>query len=437
MNRRAGMIARPFPISHLLRKGETMKKLLLLLLSLGLLLASACAPAPAELPLDTVRNDILHTIGSENATLINSRTLYTFYGITAEDCVEMAGFQKMQGIFPDECVMIRAADRDAAERVENAFRQRLDQVLAQSRDYDPEGYAMAKECRVMTDGLYVRFFLSSQQETMEEIYTAYRKGESRPVPPAPATPTPRPTPEPTPMPEPEPEATPEPTPEPWPRSGKVPETPRADDSWFDDVIFIGDSVENIFSSYIYYIRGNGEPNCFGKATLFTAPNFSWHLAVQEAGPGLYFPIYNGRTMSVEDAVEASGAKKVLIGMGMNDIALVGLEKTMGYVDEQIRRIQEKTPEVTIYLMSMTPRPAGYDGSNMPNALIREFNALLLQYAEEHGLYYLDCYEALADEKGELPIDHCADPYTIAVHPSYAGCAVWLEYLYTHAIPDEE
>ena len=32
---------------------------------------------------------------------------------------------------------------------------------------------------------------------------------------------------------------------------------------------------------------------------------------------------------------------------------------------------------------------------------------------------------------------CADPHGLAVHPSYAGCAVWLEYLYTHAIPDEE
>ena len=47
------------------------------------------------------------------------------------------------------------------------------------------------------------------------------------------------------------------------------------------------------------------------------------------------------------------------------------------------------------------------------------------------------YIALADEKGELPFEHCADPYGLAVHPSYAGCAVWLEYLYTHAIPDKE
>lgn len=404
-----------------------MKHLFCIFLALWMLCVCGCGAAAVELPLDTIRNDILYSIGEENTALLDSRSLHALYGIAPEDCAEMAGFQKMQGIIPEECVMIRAADQAAADRVAAALQQRLEQVLAQSRDYDPEGYAMAEKSRVEADGLYVRFFLSARRDVMEDIYAAYRRGESRPVPPVPATPTPRPTPSPT----------PEPTPEPWPTSGKVPETPRADDSWFDDAIWIGDSVENILASYVYYLRANGEPNCLGNITFFTAPNFSWHLAVQPEGPKQFFPVYNGRFMTVEDAVEASGAKKVLIGMGMNDIAFLGLEATMGYVDEQLSRILEKTPDVTIYLMGMTPRPAGYDNYDMPNALIREFNDLLLQYAEEHGLYYLDSYEALADEKGELPFEHCADPYGLAVHPSYAGCAVWLEYLYTHAIPDKE
>ena len=412
-----------------------MKKFFLLLLALWMFFTSGCGSVPDELPLDTIRNDILHSAEAEDATLLNARMLESFYGISPEDCADMAGFHRMRGIFSDECVLIRAADKAAAERVEDALQQRLEQVLAQSRDYDPEGYAIARESRVEIDGLYVRFFLSSQREMMEEVYAAYRKGETRPVPPTPAVPTPKPTPTPTPAPTPEP--TPEATPKPWPASGKVPETPRADDSWFDDVIWVGDSVENNLASYVYYLRANGEPDCLGKITFFTAPNFSWHLAVQPEGPEQYFPVYNGRFMTVEDAVEACGAGKVLIGMGMNDIAFLGLETTMGYVDEQIGRILRKTPEVTIYLMGMTPRPAGYDNYDMPNALIREFNTLLLQYAEEHGFYYLDIYEALADEKGELPYEHCADPHGLAVHPNYAGCAVWLEYLYTHAIPDEE
>ena len=406
-----------------------MKKMIILLALL--LLCSGCAANAAEPDLVTVRNDILHTLNVENALLLDHRQLRTSYGIEAADCADMAGYQLTLGIFPDECVMIRAADKAAAERVTAALQQRLDQVLAQSRDYDAEGYAMASDCRVECEGLYVRFFLSSRQQEMEDIWQAYRRGEERSAPPAPPTPTPKPTPVPT------PEPTPEPTPRPWPDFGKVPETPRADDSWFDDVIWIGDSVENNLASYVYYLRANGETERLGNITFFTAPNFSWHLAVQPEGPEQFFPVYNGRFMTVEDAVEACGAKKVMIGMGMNDIAFIGLEKTMVCVDEQIRRIQEKTPDVTIYLMGMTPRPAGYDNYDMPNALIREFNSLLLAYAEEHELYYLDSYEALADEKGELPYEHCADPHGLAVHPSYAGCAVWLEYLYTHAIPDEE
>lgn len=410
-----------------------MKRLLLPLLVLSLLFCTACAPTAEELPLTTIRDDILHSLSARDAVFLTGRSLYSYYGIEAEDCADMAAYQLTQGLFPDECVMIRAVNKDAAKRVEAALQQRLQQVLAQSRDYDAEGYAMAQSCRVETDGLYLRFFLSQRHEEMEAIYQAYRKGESRPLPPAPVTPTPKPTPTPVPTPTPTPEA----TPVPWPSSGKVPETPRADHSWFDDVIWVGDSVEMNFNYYVNYERIHGRPELFGKATFFAAPNFSWHLAIQPQGPQQFFPVYNGQFMTVEDAVVACGAKKVLIGMGVNDVALIGLEKTMEYVDLQLTRIVEKAPEATIYLMGMIPRPAGYDNYDISNALIREFNGMLLRYAEEHGHYYLDSYEALADEKGELPYEHCADPEGLAVHPSFAGCAVWLDYLYTHAIPDEE
>lgn len=406
-----------------------MKKLFFLLALL--LFFAGCGRESAAPDLVTVRNDILHSIRAESPLLMNHRSPMANYGIDANDCAEMAGFQLTRGIFPDECVMIRATDEEAARRVEAALQQRLDQVLAQSRDYDAESYAMAKDCRVLCDGLYVCLFLSQQRQLMDEIWQAYRSGEARPAPPPPATPTPKPTPLPT------PEPTPEPTPRPWPSCGKVPETPRADHSWFDDVIWVGDSIENNFHYYVNYTRNNGQPEIFGKATFFAAPNFSWHLAVQPEGPEEFFPVYEGRFMTVEDAVEACGANKVLIGMGMNDIAFLGLERTMEYVDLQLTRILEKTPHVTIYLMGMTPRPAGYDNYDLSNALIRDFNALLLSYAEEHGHYFLDSYEALADEKGELPYEHCADPEGLAVHPSFSGCAIWLEYLYTHAIPDEE
>ena len=407
-----------------------MKKLLILLLCL---LLNGCGTKKAEPHLETVRNDILAHTKQGELILLEHRTLRSYYGIDSADCADMAGFQQIDGVFPTECVLIRAADKEAAGRISAALELRLRQVLEQSRDYDAAAYAMAKDCRVETDGLYLCLFLSPERETMEAIWQAYRGGESRPAPPMPVTPTPMPTPSPTPEPTPLPTA----TPVPWPLFGKVPETPRADDSWFDDVIWVGDSVENNFRYYVNYTRANGDPDCFGKATFFTAPNFSWHLAVQPEGPGEYFPVYEGHFMTVEDAVAACGASKVLIGMGMNDIAFLGLEKTMGYVDEQLRRIEEKAPEVTVYLMGMTPRPAGYDNYDLSNALIREFNALLLTYAETHGHYYLDSYEALADEHGELPYDHCADPEGLAVHPSFAGCAVWLEYLYTHAIPDED
>ena len=56
--------------------------------------------------------------------------------------------------------------------------------------------------------------------------------------------------------------------------------------------------------------------------------------------------------------------------------------------------------------------------------------MLMKFTKMHGIgndyIYVDCFK-----------ETVADPEGLAVHPSFAGCAVWLEYLYTHAIPEEE
>ncbi len=409
-----------------------MRRVFSLLLCPLLLVLAACGGSAADLPLVPLRDAIIASLDMENAAVLDGDSLYSLYGIPAADYTDMAGFQAMNGIFPDECVLVRAADKDAAGRVRDHLQTRLDQVLAQSRDYAPDAYAQARQCAVETDGLTVRLFLSGSREEMERLYQTARSGGALPtLPPTPAaTPTPAPTPAPaaTSSPTPEPTAAPAP-------GGLVSESAPAADSWFDDAILVGDSVEYMLTQYVLYQRANGRPDCLGKATLFAASNFSYHLAVSDQQPGEYWPLYNGVFMRVEDAAAACGARKVLIGMGTNDIALLGLDKTMENVETLMSRILDKNPDATIFLMGMTPRPAGYDGSDMPNSLILEFNGRLLSYAEEHGFWYLDSYAALANGQGELPDEYCADLSGQAIHPNRIACGVWLDYLYTHTVPD--
>ena len=46
------------------------------------------------------------------------------------------------------------------------------------------------------------------------------------------------------------------------------------------------------------------------------------------------------------------------------------------------------------------------------------------------------YAGICDESGALPAAYCSDPVSeggngMGIHFTYAGCAVWTDYLYTH------
>ena len=397
---------------------------LIAILVLCLLLAGCGQRHVSNSPLDGIRDEIIVSLGSADPVILNEKLLFTLYGIEERDYTEMGAYQAMWGIFPDECIMVRATE-DGIGRVQEALQSHLDSVLAQSANYDPETNAVARKCRVSVDGQYVSLFLSASHERMEELYRSHFDGSGPVV-------TPVPTPEPTPEPEPSPEPTPEPTPEPV--YGLVHACDPVDESWFDDVIFVGDSVEFIFSRYMLYYQSSIDPASMANTVFFTASNFSYRMAATDLYDISMFPAYEGVNMRVEDAVQKSGAKKLYIGMGPNDIAFRSIDqvdKTMEYADTVLRRVRENNPDVQIFLMAMTPRPAGHDGECMNNALIQKYNAKLLAYAEGHQMYFIDLFEALSDESGCMPMEWCTDPDKAAVHPSYPGCEAWRQYLYTH------
>ena len=58
----------------------------------------------------------------------------------------------------------------ALGRVEQCLNNRLDNVMAQAQNYDPESLAVAQQCKVLTQGSYAALFLSPQHEAMEAIF---------------------------------------------------------------------------------------------------------------------------------------------------------------------------------------------------------------------------------------------------------------------------
>lgn len=193
-------------------------------------------------------------------------------------------------------------------------------------------------------------------------------------------------------------------------------------SWFDDAVFVGDSVTLKLS----YYADNGS---LGKAEFLCAGSLGYGAALQDIdADGNVHPTYEGKKYTVDDGVQMLGSKKVFIMFGMNDIGLYGIDDTIENMKTLTSRIKEKSPDVEIYIQSVTPMLENMQLKDLNNKSIDEFNIKLKAEAEKLGYKYLNVASVMKDEKGNLIPEYCSDPEAMGIHFSDDGCKVWVEYL---------
>lgn len=213
-------------------------------------------------------------------------------------------------------------------------------------------------------------------------------------------------------------------------SAPVPESARVDDSYFDDAVFIGDSVTYKLELYAQKNR-NTEPNFLGKAQFLTNGSLGTHNAKWEISDKSVHPKINGQKVLIQDGVEQLNAKKVYIQLGMNDIDLYGVDDSITTMDELAQEILKKSPDAKIYIQSVTPMVTNAEGKNLNNSNINIYNEKLLELCGQKGYYYIDVASVMKDSDGSLIMEYCSDPDGQGIHLTDAGCKAWVDYLYTH------
>lgn len=133
-------------------------------------------------------------------------------------------------------------------------------------------------------------------------------------------------------------------------------------------------------------------------------------------------------MLIEDGVKASGAKKVFIMLGMNDIALYGIEDSVKNMDTLIQRILKKSPDVEIYVQSMTPMMKDAQLKDLNNANLDKYNQQLKELCTKKGYHFVDVASAMKDSEGNLIPEYCSDPEDMGIHFTDAGAEAWIDYL---------
>ena len=137
------------------------------------------------------------------------------------------------------------------------------------------------------------------------------------------------------------------------------------------------------------------------------------------------PVYGGEQCYIWDAVKKTGAKKVFILFGLNDISIWGVQGTADNYAEVISNIRRESPETEIYVISAMYMFKGSEREKLNNKNIYALNKLLAEMCRENGYEFVNIASNLIDEGGFLPKEYCSDNY---VHQTYSAYAVWADVL---------
>lgn len=193
-------------------------------------------------------------------------------------------------------------------------------------------------------------------------------------------------------------------------------------TFFDDAAFIGDSVTLMLRN----VASSAEKP-LGNATFLCAGSYAVRHAVANDLNSEYVIAltYQGQKMRPEDALAASGVKKVFIMLGMNDIGLLSVDDTIKNWGTFVANIRAKCPDMAIYIQSGSPIYIGGEIGSLNNKNMDAYNEKLKAFAAANGCYYVDVATYLKDANGGLAAQYCSDQY---VHLTQAGAQVWINVL---------
>ena len=186
-------------------------------------------------------------------------------------------------------------------------------------------------------------------------------------------------------------------------------------SWFDDAVFIGDSIAGTLQAYA---EQHGE---LGSALFFCRTNYSLTAAVN----GAMLLYYRGSGYRPKELLPETGAKKVFFLLGMNDVGSYDDTQYASLWTELVDGIRAGSPEMRIYFQSVTPMARSYPNNALTNERIDRYNELLRDFCDENGCCYVDVAGGFKDENGALRAELCRDGY---VHLMFDAGALWCELL---------
>lgn len=197
---------------------------------------------------------------------------------------------------------------------------------------------------------------------------------------------------------------------------QVPQSEPVSESYFDDALFVGDSITVGISvcgamENAQVIAANG----INPLTILSKP------VIRDEDGALH---------TVPDMIAKSSPGKIYIQLGANGIARIDRETFLASYRSLLETIRTLHPNAQIYVQSVFPvtrEKSLSENGILSNGKIDSYNEGLMLLCEEMSLPYLNVAEALKGADGALPADASAD----GIHMGRTYYEKWFSYLCSH------
>ena len=198
--------------------------------------------------------------------------------------------------------------------------------------------------------------------------------------------------------------------------------------FFNDAVFIGDSVTQ--GLYLYDLS----TDALGKAKFFGVPCYGLYHSLSTRADRVCLS-YQGEKLYPGPLLQKTGAKKVFLMLGMNDVGMLGFNEMKNYWNNLIDHILDYCPGIEIYIQSATPiYTDGQIFPNLTNERMDTYNENIKAMCVERGLHYIDIASYLKDSTNGLAKEYTSDKY---VHLTNAANEVWVQVLKNYLQGDSQ
>ena len=196
---------------------------------------------------------------------------------------------------------------------------------------------------------------------------------------------------------------------------RLAETERVDESYLDQIYFIGDSRTVALQLY-----GIKRDHIFAEEGLNHETARTKEI-VEMDGQAL---------VTISEAVRITAPDIMIVNFGVNGAAWMSVEELLEGYALLIDDLLESSPNSILIIEAVLPVSSYYEQeSGCSNEKLDEINDGLYALARERGLFYLASNEPLKNEENDLIPRYSGD----GLHYNEAAYEILLEYILNHAI----